>query len=337
VNFDTFPLDDSGGTRRDGDCNYGGEPATAASIADEEAYEPHTSEGIDKTARNEFLCQSSTSYDMMAPGTSNNLLLNKTAMIHSVGLTPADAAAMAAAGTGMIWSPRSNITLYGDTARVTTASRLGVEIALGTDWMPSGSMNMTRELACADSFNKTYLGGFFTDAQLWAMVTSNAAAVIAMDDAIGILAPGRVADISIFTRNGKGAFRAVLEAEPKDVALVMRGGKILYGDAAPVETLGQSCDVVDVCGTSKRVCLMSEVGKTYAGLETAVGDIYNAFECGVPPREPTCTPSRPTSVAGSTVYTGEITADDSDGDGIANAGDLCPTTFDPRNSGSPMC
>ncbi len=64
---------------------------------------------------------------------------------------------MAGNGVGLIWSPRSNITLYGDTARVTIASRLGVNIALGTDWMPSGSMNLLRELECADSFNTKYL------------------------------------------------------------------------------------------------------------------------------------------------------------------------------------
>lgn len=329
VEFDTFPLDDSDGTRRTMDCNYGGMPTTASQIASEEAYEPHTSEGIDRAARNEFLCQSSMDYDTMTPGTSNNLLLNKTAMIHSIGLTAADYGAMAAAGTGLIWSPRSNITLYGDTARVSVAARLGVEIALGTDWMPTGSMNMTRELACADSFNKTYLNGYFTDVQLWAMVTSNAASVIAMDDAIGLLAPGRVADISIFTRHGKQPYRAVIEAEPKDVALVMRGGKVLYGEAMTVEALAASCDTVDVCGATKRVCLTSEIGKSYADLQAAVPGIYEAFKCGAPEDEPTCIPSRPRSVEGSTVYTGMSTADDSDGDGIANAMDKCPMVFDP--------
>ena len=172
VNFDTFPLDDSSGTRRTGDCNYGAAPTTAISIAGDDAYEPHTSEGIDGTARNEFLCQSSTTYDITTPGVSNNLLLGKTAMIHAIGLQSADLGAMAAAGTGLIWSPRSNVTLYGDTARVTTAARLGVEIALGTDWMPTGSMNLLRELRCADGLNETYLGRFFTDAQLWQMVTA---------------------------------------------------------------------------------------------------------------------------------------------------------------------
>jgi hypothetical protein len=53
----------------------------------------------------------------------------------------------------LIWSPRSNITLYGDTADATAANALGVEIALGTDWMPTGPMNLRRELKCADSFD----------------------------------------------------------------------------------------------------------------------------------------------------------------------------------------
>lgn len=328
VNFDTFPLDDSGGNRRTGDCNYGGDPTTPDAIANDDAYEPHTAEGIDSTARNEFLCQSSADFDTSAPGTSNNLLLGKTAMIHGIGLQPADYGAMAQAGTGLIWSPRSNITLYGDTARVVTAERLGVEIALGTDWMPTGSMNLLRELKCADSFNQTYLH-YFTDVQLWQMVTTNAAAVTATDDVIGLLATGKVADIAVFKANGGKTFRAVIDAEPQDVALVIRGGTALYGDAEAVNTLATNCDTVDVCGTGKRVCLMSEVGKTYAALETAAGASYPAFVCGPPPNEPSCTPSRPVAVMGSSVYTGVATADDSDADGIADAVDKCATMFDP--------
>ncbi len=330
VDFDTFPLDDrDSGARRNGDCNYGANARTAADIAELDAYEPHTSEGIDATARNEFLCQSSASYDTTTPGVSNNLLVGKTAMIHAIGLQPADLGAMATAGTGLIWSPRSNVTLYGDTARVTTAARLGVEIALGTDWMPTGSMNLLRELRCAADLNETYYGGFFADHQLWQMVTLNAASLTATDDVIGLLAPGKVADIAVFAGHGK-TYRAVIDAEPADVALVIRGGKVLYGDGVTVAAFAQDCDAVDVCGTEKRVCLMSEVGKTYAQLQAGAGaSIYPAFVCGAPPKEPSCTPMRPTSVAGSSIYTGEPTADDSDGDGIANADDRCPGVFDP--------
>ena len=328
VNFETFPLGDTSGGRRDGDCNYPSN-VTPASVANDDAYEPHTAEGIDKWAHNEFKCQSSETFDTTAPGLSQNLLLPKTAMIHAIGLTAGDYGAMAQATTALIWSPRSNITLYGDTARVTTAARQGVEIALGTDWTPSGSINLLRELRCADSLNKTYMDSYFSDKQLWEMVTLNAAAVTATDDVIGMLAPNHVADISIFKANNRTAYRAILEADPQDVALVMRAGKILYGDDGAVDSLASECDTVDVCGTMKRVCLKSEIGKTLAELQTAVGSIYPAFACPTPTNEPSCTPKRPTSVSGSTVYTGEVSATDSDGDGIADTADNCPKVFNP--------
>jgi large repetitive protein len=333
VEFETFPLGDGGsGLRRLGDCNYNGGNGvfTAARIANVDSFEPHTAEGVDGTARNEFLCETSATYDTSAPGTSNDLMLAKTSMIHAIGLQPVDYGAMAAAGTGLIWSPRSNITLYGETARVTTAARLGVRISLGTDWLPTGSMNLLRELACADSFNKTYLEGFFTDQDLWKMVTINAAVATATDDVIGALATGKFADIAIFASRGKAPFRAVVEAEPKDVALVLRGGKILYGDGAAVGALAQSCDTVDVCGTAKRVCVMGEVNKSYSALQAGAGaSIYPAFACGVPQNEPTCVPSRPVAVDGSTIFTGVASATDGDGDGITDATDNCPRTFNP--------
>src|SRR3569623_1409753 len=74
VKFDTFPLGDSSGTRRTGECNYGSTATTAASLATVDSYEPHTSEGIDATAHNEFLCESSSTYDATAPGVSNDLV-----------------------------------------------------------------------------------------------------------------------------------------------------------------------------------------------------------------------------------------------------------------------
>ncbi|MBA3452203.1 MAG: lamin tail domain-containing protein, partial [Deltaproteobacteria bacterium] len=201
-----------------------------------------------------------------------------------------------------------------------------------TDWMPSGSMNMLRELACADGFNTTYLDGYFSDVELWKMVTVNAASVTATDDVIGVLAPGKVADITIFRRNDKPAYRAVIEANPEDVVLVMRGGKILYGDdvATTALTTDTACDAVDVCGTMKKVCLMAEAGKTYTALKAAAGaNIYPAFTCGTPMNEPSCTPMRPTATAGSTVFTGVASATDSDGDGVEDAADNCPMTFNP--------
>src|SRR5207237_265401 len=75
---------------------------------------------------------------------------------------------------------------------------LGVQIALGTDWLASGSMNMSRELKCADDLNKTYYGKHFTDKQLVEMVTTNAAFAIGAKNSLGMLKPGYLGDIAIF-------------------------------------------------------------------------------------------------------------------------------------------
>ena len=329
VNFDTFPLGDTSGNELEASCNYPS-PVTAADIEMDEAYCPHIAEGIETSARNEFLCLSAG---------EDSVILPQTAIIHGAGLIAADYAAMAANGAALIWSPRSNISLYGDTAVVTTAARLGVQLALGTDWVATGSMNLLRELRCADTYNQTYLGGYFSDEALWMMVTANAAAVTATDDVLGVLAPGKVGDIAIFDGRTRSQHRAVLEAEPKDVVLVLRSGRALYGDEAVVSAVsgGAACDAVDVCGAAKQVCLQDEVGKSYTELQQSASTglsspIYPAFFCGEPDNEPLCTPSRAApdaSVNGSTVYTGQITAEDMDGDGVANATDNCPTVFNP--------
>jgi len=324
VKFETFPLDDTSGIQRDSNCNYGAGMDTPATIASTDAYLPHVGEGIDAFSRNEAIC-------LGEENPAHDITVDKTSFIQAVGLTALDYAAMAAGGTGLIWSPRSNIRLYGDTAVITAASRLGILIALGTDWTPTGSVNLLRELRCADSFNQTYLDGYFSDAELWQMVTSNAADATATDDVIGSLAAGKVADISIFNEADHDAHRAVVEADAEDVVLVMRAGEVLYGDANVLAGLpgSESCDVVSVCGVDKQLCLLGEVTKTYAQLQTAVGATYPAFFCGTPTDEPTCVPSRGVSVNESTVYDGIPGGDDADGDGVPDASDNCATVFNP--------
>jgi cysteine-rich repeat protein len=324
VDFETFPLGDSKGVELASGCAY---PTirTPASITATDAFLPHVAEGINTAARNEFLCLSS------AANGGQDVLAAKTSMIHSIGLTASDYAAIGSEGGSVIWSPRSNITLYGDTAIVTEAARLGAHIALGTDWVATGSMNLLRELQCADSMNTKYFGRFFSDEELWRMVTVDAAHATATDDVLGTLAKGKVADVTIFAGKTHKDFRAVIDASVADVALVMRGGKVLYGDEAIIATVpaAGACDTFDVCGTSKKVCLASEIGKDLTALKAAVGTIYPAFFCGVPTSEPSCVPARPAAVDGSTIYTGVPSATDGDGDGVPTATDNCPTVFNP--------
>jgi large repetitive protein len=324
--YETFPIGSSVQVKDDPtnpDCGkYQFKPPPAPGLP----WVPHVSEGIDVDARNEFLCLT----DKVAKG--KNYLDSRSAIVHGIGLTTADIAVMAEKGVKLVWSPRSNISLYGETARVTEFDRLGVPIGLGTDWLPSGSMNVLRELACADDFNKNNLGGYFSDEKLWRMATKGAAQALGFDTVTGELAEGKTADIAIFAKNGRKDFRAVIGATEKETALVVRGGKVLVGSSAVVAALESNCDELEVCGVKKRVCLSRDTGKSWDTIGK-LPNMYALASCGSPPpNEPSCLPARSLDtdkVNQSTVFAGKSTPEDTDGDGIPNAQDNCPNVFNP--------
>lgn len=325
ADYDTFPLDDGDGILRASGCDYGAMARTTEEVAGEARYTPHIGEGIDAEAHNEFAC---TNDALMA----NDVVEGNVAVIHGIGMSPDDIASMALDGAMLVWSPRTNVTLYGDTARVTTFDAMRVPIALGTDWVFTGSMNMLRELSCADDLNADYMDGHFSDRDLWLMATYNGALALGVSDVLGAIAEGYVADLAIFDASMHPDYRAVIDAEPQDVALVLRAGNPLFGEAAVVNVLESGCDALEVCTEARSVCAMRELGMTLAAVQAAAPTAYQLFDCVAPMNEPSCHPERTqarASVMGSTIYDGMIDAADGDGDGIDDAMDLCPAVFDP--------
>ncbi len=321
VYYNTFPLSDSDGTLLTGSCAY--PKIDGKWVLDNDCYLPHVSEGIDKEARNEFLCLSSDSnggVDLTEPGST---------FVHCIGLTAEDGAELAGNGTAVVWSPRSNVALYGNTAQVSLYDRQGVLVALGTDWTASGSVNMLRELQCASFLNEHYLDQYFDDRDLWQMATLNAASALSVDDATGLLLEGRAADIALFDASlAENPFRAVIDASPTTTLLVLRGGLPLYGDSNLVQALPggkEGCEAIPggVCGQVRSICAARETGYGYAELAEANQSSYGLFFCGVPPKEPTCVPMRPDE------FDGESLPDDLDGDGIPNDEDNCEAVFNP--------
>ncbi len=317
----TFPLGDSGCTLKATGCNYPN--IEGAWVLDNNCYLPHVAEGIDVETRNEFLCLSSSDNGGV------DLTEDNSAFIHGVGVTAVDVALMGAEGTALIWSPRSNISLYGHTAQVTMYHTLGVRIGLGTDWTLSGSINVQRELACAASLNDDHFGGFFTDHELWLMATTWNAQALNMETAFGSLEPGLVGDVAIFQGSGGDAWhRDIIDGNPSGVHLVLRGGVPLYGDLDLVAALsggGAGCEALPApeCLIGKAVCIEAETGETYVSLLPTNASHYPLAFCGVPDGEVTCVPYRENE------FDGSITAGDLDGDGVANADDNCPSIFNP--------
>ena len=334
VEYSTFPLPDIGGELRENGCDYNGKSSNAIdaySVLRNDIYLPHIAEGIGKAARNEYTCLSQGGKE------SRDLVEDNTSVIHGIGLTAPNVRELAANGAQLVWSPRTNISLYGQTADIPTYRKFDVPIALGTDWPISGSMNMLRELACADYLNRNHYDGRLSNHDLWKMATVNGAIALGVGEEVGRLQKGYVADIAIFDASDTPDFGAVVRADSSDVRLVLKGGEPLYGDKSVVDKLHEAsalmgCSEVNVCGNKRRICVEHDTKNDADGSvdfgtlkAAATSDSYPLFHCeGSKQFEPTCVPARQGD------YDGMSSMNDPDGDGIDNGADNCPKIFNPK-------
>lgn len=322
VKYVTFPLGDTNDVSGLTDsCSY--PKVVGTEVLNNLVFLPHVAEGIDKYARNEILCLTGRGTNSNSSGV--NLLSSNTTFIHALAVTTEDAQLLAAAQTSVVWSPRSNISLYGNTAPVTLFKNTGVNIALGSDWTPSGSINMIRELQCAASYNDKYLGNFFSSKELWEMATLNSAKALGIGDQIGKIADGYLADLAVIhPPKPDDPYASVIASDSNDVVLTVRGGSFLFGDAATINSLLPGrCDAMgEVCGVPKSVCLEG-TGYSFKELKLKNEANFTLTMCGSENFQPTCTPSRYAQ------YNGERSEQDWDGDGVKNALDNCPHIFNP--------
>ncbi len=201
---------------------------------------------------------------------ARGLLRPGVSLIHAGGIKPEGFAEMAKARVGLVWSPRSNIELYGDTANVSAAHAAGVTMALAPDWSPTGSDGLLGELNYAWVWNQTQVPHLFTDRDLVDMATSNAADLVGLGSRIGSLAPGYAADLIVVTGDGvseggagvgKDAYWVLTHSTPRDLQLVIIGGDAVYGDAALLKQAaapGSSPEPLQVCGLQKAILLQGQ-------------------------------------------------------------------------------
>jgi len=327
IDAETFPLDDARGEVDGASCKFGKRADTAKTAARFRAYLVHLGEGTNARAADELRC---------ALG-SLELVGQNGAVVHAMALSRSDAATLAERGASVIWSPRSNLDLYGSTAPVGLLASLGAHVALGTDWLASGSMNQLRELACARRYDDEILGGYFGAFALWRMVTSEAAWALDLPGRFAELRGGLVGDVALFQERSDDPYQDVVTAGPADVRLVLRQGSPLYGDAALVAAFpdGRNCEPLDVCGRARRVCA-GETGQSLSELRDAGEAIYPLFSCDQPPDEPSC---RAAVERECPVDEPECAPPppapawderDSDRDGVPDVIDVCPKLADPE-------
>ncbi len=136
----------------------------------------HLSEGTDEAAQSHFIA-------LHLPD-NTWAITPALAGIHSLALEPEDFQTMRAHGGAMIWSPLSNLLLYGKTADVKMAKQNGVRIGIGSDWSPSGSNNLLGELKVAHLYSAANRN-LFTERELLSMATRTAAEILQWEKVVG--------------------------------------------------------------------------------------------------------------------------------------------------------
>ena len=201
---------------------------------------------------------------------ARGLLLPGVALIHGVALKPANFTEMASHDVGLIWSPRSNLELYGSTADVAAAKSAKVRIALAPDWSPTGSDGLLAELNYAAAWNEAQTPQPFTDRELVEMATAIPAQLVGASDRLGVLATGHDADLLVIhPETFHDAWWTLTHATAGQVTLVTVAGTAIYGDPALLEKLAQHpAERIEVCGSSKGLVFIGKHGDVDAADET---------------------------------------------------------------------
>jgi len=194
---------------------------------------------------------------------------------------------MAAADANLIWSPQSNIALYGTTTDVPGALAAGVNVAVAPDWTESGSNDVLAEMKVAQDWSDSEWGGLLTPQMLTEMVTVNAAVALGMDDIRGSIVTGLRADLMVISGDAAAPYEALLAANPVDVGLTVISGRPGYGDPALVDQFTYLADVEDITigGTQKRLALAITahgIPDSEQLFSNALGMLESAYDVDLP-------------------------------------------------------
>ena len=163
-----------------------------------------------------------------------------------------------AAPGAIVWSPFSNVWLYGSTTNIPQARARGVSICLGSDWGPSGTKHVLAELKVARIVADAQQFAL-SDRELVSMVTSTAGDVLARcwSRQAGRLVPGAFGDVVVLRSTAStSVWSQILRATERDVMLVVVGGRARYGDAAIMTDAGAlTSETLTVRGVTKRLSM----------------------------------------------------------------------------------
>lgn len=191
----------------------------AKAVREDIPFITHIAEGFD----------SETVRDLMTLNRQGGLG-DHSVLVHGIAFSESDMKLIKQNGASVVWCGDSNVYMFNKTTNIKMLLDMGINVCIGTDSPMSGGLNLLYEMKFDKALYKKLYGKELPDAQLLKMVTSNPARAFRLKKN-GSIKEGNTADLALFRDRGGPPAGSVVQAELKDVLLVVINGRPVYGNA----------------------------------------------------------------------------------------------------------
>ena len=166
------------------------------------------------------------------------VLDNHCLLIHCIALSDDDIKKIAKAGASVSWCGFSNMFMFNVTAKVKKLLKAGVNVTIGTDSSATGSANLLAEIKFDRQLYQKMYGEELSAKTMFQMLTINAAKAFLMQDRIGSLEQGKLADILVLKGKQDDPYENLVNASMNDIELLILEGTPIYGELRFLDIFG---------------------------------------------------------------------------------------------------
>jgi cytosine/adenosine deaminase-related metal-dependent hydrolase len=159
-------------------------------------------------------------------------------LVHCIGLSDGDIKKVAGAGASIVWCGASNMLMFNVTCKIRKFLQSGINVSIGTDSAATGSYNILEEMRYDRELFRRMYGEDLPPKTIFKMVTINAARAFRMEESIGSLDPGKLADILVIKGRTGDPYENLVSAPMEDIELLILAGKAIYGEFRFLDLLG---------------------------------------------------------------------------------------------------
>jgi len=161
-------------------------------------------------------------------------------LVHCIAMSDEDIVKVAKAGASISICPTSNMRMFNVTGKIRKMIKAGLNLTLGTDSSASGSANLFEEIRNLRDLYRNMYGEELEPKKIFEMITINAAKAFWMQDKIGSLEEGKLADIMVLKARKDDPYENLACASMEDIELLVLAGKPIYGETRFIDIFSDS-------------------------------------------------------------------------------------------------